>query len=68
MNLIAISDNEMINADNIDSIQIRKSKGEKMIVITVGGKQYIPTINATELLKALIKGGASQMANQFFSV
>ncbi len=68
MNLIAISDNEMINADNIDSIEIRKSKEGKMIVITVGGKQHIPKIDSAQLLKALIKGGASQMANQFFAV
>lgn len=68
MDLIPISENIMINVDLIESIEIRKSKNEKMIVITVGGKQHIPTLDANELLKHLIKSGAGKVTNQFFSV
>jgi hypothetical protein len=69
MDLVAISSNEMINVDLIEAIEIRKNKkGDKSIILTVGGKQYIPEIDQMELLKSLIKSGVSNSANQFFSV
>ncbi len=68
MDLIPIADDKMINADLIESIEVRKSKNGKVIVITVGGKQHIPELESNILLQHLIKSGASRVTNQFFQV
>ena len=68
MDLIPISENTLINIDNIDSIEVRKIKGEKQFVIIVGGKSYIPEGDVRELMMSLIKSGASKATNQFFSI
>jgi hypothetical protein len=68
MNLIPISKDTMINVDMIESIEIRKIKGDKTIVITIGGKQHIPTIDSHEILKSLITSGAAKATKQFFAV
>ena len=68
MDLIPIAKDKMINADLIEAIEMRGSKEKRIIVITVGGKQYIPEIEQKELLTHLIKSGASKITNQYFSV
>ena len=68
MDLIPIADDIMINADLIESIEMRGGKNGKTIVLTVGGKQYIPKIESAELLSHLIRSGVSKSSNQFFAV
>ena len=68
MDLIPISDNVLINVERIDSIEVRKVKGEKQFILIVGGKSYIPEGNVSDLMKSLITCGASKATNQFFSV
>jgi len=68
MDLIAISDNEMINIDLIEAITIRKIKGHKIFTITIGGKAYTPDLDSAKLLELLVKKGIAKSTNQFFSV
>ena len=68
MDLIRISDNQMINADLIESVETRTVKGQRMITLVVGGKSYTPDMDSMELMKLLIKSGVSKSSNQFFAV
>ena len=67
MELIAITDNVLINPEQIEAVELRKVKGEKTFVIVVGGKSYIPTVDNAVLLKSLILGGM-KLNEQFFAV
>ncbi len=67
MDLIPISDNTLINPDQIEAIEMRKVKGEKTFVIIIGGKSYIPDVDSAQLLKDLVLGGL-RLNEQFFAV
>jgi len=67
MELIPISDNTLINPEQIEAIEMRKVKGEKTFVIIIGGKSYIPSVDSAQLLKDLVLGGM-KLSEQFFSV
>jgi len=68
MDLVPISDNEMINVDLIEAITIKKARGQKIFTITIGGKSYTPDLDSTKLLELLIKKGVAKSTNQFFAV
>lgn len=68
MDLIPISENQMINIDLIEAIDIRKVKGQRIFTITIGGKAYTPDIDSMKLLELLVKKGIAKSTNQFFSV
>lgn len=68
MDLITISKTEMINIDLIESIEVKTFRGKKMFKITIGGKQYTPDVESSELLGLLLKKGVVKSTNQFFSV
>ena len=67
MQLIPISDNTLINPEQIEAVEMRKVKGEKTFVIIIGGKSYIPSVDSAKLLKDLVLGGM-RLNEQFFSV
>ncbi len=68
MDLIPVSKNILVNIDLIESVEIRERKGNKTIVISVGGRQYVPDIDSSEILQQLVKKGSNKLVNQFFAV
>ena len=68
MDLIAISDNRMINVDLIESIEITTVGGKKRFTLTIGGRDYTPDLDSTKLLELLLKRGTVKNTSQFFSV
>jgi len=68
MDLIAISDNRMINIDLIESIEITTVNKKKRFTLVVGGRDYTPDLDSTKLLELLLKKGTVKSTNQFFSV
>lgn len=67
MELIPISENTLINPEQIEAVEMRKVKGEKTFVLIIGGKSYIPNVDSAKLLKDLVLGGM-RLNEQFFSV
>lgn len=67
MELIPISENTLINPEQIEAVEMRKVKGEKTFVLIIGGKSYIPNVDSAQLLKDLVLGGM-KMNEQFFAV
>jgi len=67
MQLIAISENILINPELIESIEIIKVNERNTFIINIGGKSHVPTKDPDELLALLISGGM-KMHDQFFSV
>ena len=68
MDLIPISESQLINADLIEAVEFRKVKGQKVFSIVVGGKSYTPDVDSTDLLSLLIKKGVVKSTNQFFAI
>jgi len=68
MDLIAISENRMVNVDLIESIEINTIKGNKVFTLVIGGKSYTPDLAGADLLELLLKRGTIKSTNQFFSV
>ena len=57
MNLIKISDNVLVNPDMIETVEFRIRNGQKMLVVMIGGNQYISDFSPTDLMEGLISAG-----------
>jgi hypothetical protein len=58
MRLIRISDNVLVNPEEISAVIKREiSVGENSLVVVVDGIEYISTVSPTDLLKELIDSG-----------
>ena len=67
MKLIPISDNVLINPDQIESVEIRELNGEKTFIIFVGGRVHIPTVKIHDLMRDLVSSGVD-LTKQFTAV
>lgn len=57
MNLIKISENVLVNPEMIETVEFRIVNGQKMLVVMIGGNQYIADVSPTDLMEELISAG-----------
>ena len=67
MKFIPISDDVMINPEQIESIEIRELNGQKTFIIFVGGRVHIPTTDIHVLMRELVASGVD-LTKQFTAV
>lgn len=67
MKFIPISDDVMINPEQIESVEIKEINGRKTFIISVGGRMHIPTVDIHQLMRDLIASGVD-LTKQFTAV
>ena len=66
MELVAISENVMINPEKIDSLELRKLKKNEQLILTINGKAHFVKVDVGELLNKLKIIGIDA-SDQFFA-
>lgn len=68
MQLIALSENVLVNVDQIETIQLRKINDRKTVVVTIGGQSYIPDDDFNKNGLPILLSKSPDLARQFFSI
>ena len=66
MELVAISENVMINPEKIESLELRPLNKNEQLIITVNGKSHFVKVGVKELLNKLKIIGIDA-SDQFFA-
>ena len=60
MSFFPVDNNTLINTDNIDAVQQRDLDGERVIIVTAGGKDFVVKSDIREFLTIVKNTGKEE--------